>query len=182
MEDKASLRKAFLQYRSFLSPQDKSAFDTNISVQILCNETYLSAQTVFCYVSLPQEINTVGILADAARRGKRIAVPRCRKNGEMDFCIVSSRNDLVPGVFGIPEPKESCSICVPHPDDLCIVPCLAADKRGFRLGYGGGYYDRYLAAHPTNTIGLCYSACITQTLPAEQFDVPLQMIVTDKEV
>lgn len=179
MDDKASLRKAFLQYRRSLSPQDKSALDARIAAQILCNETYLSAQTVFCYVSLPQEIDTSAILADAARRGKRIAVPRCRNNGQMDFYVVSSPNDLVPGSFGIREPKESCSMCVPDPDDLCIVPCLAADTRRIRLGYGGGYYDRYLAAHPTKTIGLCYSACVTEMLPTDEFDVPLQMIVTD---
>ena len=181
-EEKALLRKRFQQFRISLSPQDKAELDERITAKILSDEAYRSAETVFCYVSVPQEIDTSRILADAAKCGKRIAVPRCGKNGQMDFHIVSSQDELVPGMYGIPEPKGSCPIYIPGPDDLCIVPCLAADRRGFRLGYGGGYYDRYLAANPAMTIGLCYSACATDLLPNDAFDVPLQRIVTDKEV
>lgn len=181
-EKKAQLRKRFLQYRTSLSPREKAESDARITAQVLSSDAYLSAQTVLCYVSLPQEIDTTCILANALMCGKRIAVPRCRGNGQMDFFVISSPDDLLSGMHGIPEPKETCSLCTPQPDDLCIVPCLAADARGFRLGYGGGYYDRYLAQHPVRTIGLCHAASVTQTLPTDSFDIPLQKIVTEKEV
>ncbi len=179
---KDALRKKYLQYTLSLSPQDKSRMDASITARVLQSESYLSAQTVFCYVSLPHEADTRAILADAWRRGKHVAVPRCRGNGQMDFYTVSSEDDLSPGSFGIPEPKDGCAILFPQDGDLCIVPCLAADERGFRLGYGGGYYDRYLSLHPMRTIGLCYSACLTHALPCEPFDVMIQTCISEKEV
>ncbi len=156
--------------------------DASITARVLQDETYLSAKTVFCYVSLPHEIDTRAILADAWRRGKRVAVPRCRKNGQMDFYSVSSPDDLSTGSFGIPEPKDGCTLCMPRDGDLCIVPCLAMDARGIRLGYGGGYYDRYFSLHSMRTIGLCYGACVTDALPAEPFDVTIQTCISEKEV
>lgn len=181
-EEKALLRKRLLQYRRSLSPQEKGNLDTRIAAHVLSDNDYLSAQTVFCYVSLPREIDTARILQDAVKRGKRIAFPRCRKYGRMNFYVVTSPDDLLPGIYGIPEPKETCPLCTPQPDDLCIVPCLAADRHGFRLGYGGGYYDRYLSIQRMRTIGLCYSACMTDALPTDAYDVALDKIITDKEV
>lgn len=156
--------------------------DAAITAQVLQIDAYLTAGTVFCYVSLPHEIDTTPILTDAWARKKRVAVPRCREKGEMDFCLIESLDDLTLGSFGIAEPKDSCPLCVPVRTDVCIVPCLAADLRGCRLGYGGGYYDRYLTAHPVQTVGLCYHGCITETLPTDPFDVPLQILISDKEV
>lgn len=179
---KDALRRTFLAYRQSLSAEEKSALDALIAERVLRDPAYLSAQTVFCYVSLPQEIDTAAILADARHRGKRIAVPRCRPHGQMEFYSISSRDELKPGIFGIPEPTDECSLCLPVKDDLCIVPCLAADRNGSRLGYGGGYYDRYLSAHPMHTICLCYSACLVDALVTESFDVPIERIMTDKEV
>lgn len=180
--DKDALRKAYLRLRRSMPPQEKTGMDAAITARVLQNEAYLAAETVFCYVSLPHEVDTRAILSDAMRRGKRVAVPRCRKNGQMDFYVIDSIGDLSPGMRGIPEPKESCPVCMPKAEDLCIVPCLAADERGCRLGYGGGYYDRYLARYSMRTLGLCYSSCLLHALPSETFDISMQMIVFDKEV
>ena len=157
--------------------------DASITARVLQSEAYLSAQTVFCYVSLPHEADTRAILADAWRRGKHVAVPRCRGNGQMDFYTVSSEDDLSPGSFGIPEPKDGCAILFPQDGDLCIVPCLAADERGFRLGYGGGYYDRFL---PLCTKAVIAAAALctqkTELVPMEKTDCPMDRIFTDEEV
>lgn len=182
IEEKAALRKAYLQFRRSLSSVAKNAMDAAIAAHVLHNDAYLAADTVFCYVSLPQEIDTHTILSDAWQRGKRVAVPRCRANGVMDFYAVSSFEDLLPGSFSIPEPKGSSPLCVPSFTDVCIVPCLSMDARGYRLGYGGGYYDRYLSLHPVRTIGLCYSANVNVQLPTDPFDIPIQTLITEKEV
>ena len=179
---KDALRKVYLRKRRSLPPQEKQAMDEAIARRVLQSEAYLAAKTLFCYVSLPHEIDTRAILADAWRRGKRVAVPRCGEKGQMDFFAVSSADDLSAGKYGIQEPNDGCALCVPDPADLCIVPCLAADERGFRLGYGGGYYDRWLSVHPVRTLGLCCGCCMTQTLPTEPFDIPIQILVSDKEV
>lgn len=181
-EEKARLRKFCIRYRASLADKEKTAFDSAITAKVLQSEAYLSAQMILCYVSLPREISTRGILSDAFKRGRRVAVPRCRKHGLMDFYILSSSDDLESGMLGIPEPKHTCEMYIPKADDLCIVPCLSADKRGFRLGYGGGYYDRYLSAHAVRTIGLCYSALIETSLPTDRYDVPVHRIITEKEV
>ncbi len=156
--------------------------DAAVVSHVLQNGMYLAARTVFCYVSLPQEIDTHPILLDAWSSGKRVAIPRCRKNGRMDFFIVRDQNDLLPGMRGISEPKDDRPLCVPLPDDLCIVPCLGMDRNGYRLGYGGGYYDRYLSKYAVRTLGLCYHACVIRDLPIESFDIKLQMFITEKEV
>ncbi len=180
--EKDALRKSVLLYRKALPPQEKAALDAAIAARVLRSGAYLTAKTVFCYVSLPHEIDTRPILEDAWRRGKRVAVPRCRANGQMAFYAVDSFGDLSPGMLGISEPKEDRPLCLPQQSDLCIVPCLAASESGDRLGYGGGYYDRYLSGCSVRTVGLCYASCVTRAMPTEPFDVPLQMIVTEKEV
>lgn len=179
---KGTVRRNCLQSRRLLTDREKAALDRAIADKLLQSKMYLAARTILCYVSLPQEIDTQRIIADAVLRGKRVAVPRCGADRQMEFFYVTSEDDLAPGTFGIPAPKETCALCVPQQNDLCIVPCLAADRRGYRLGYGGGYYDRYLARRRMQTIGLCYSAYVKDTLPTDSFDVSLQTIVTDKEV
>lgn len=180
--EKDALRSSFLRLRRSIPPDKKDLMDRKIGSRVLQSDAYQTAQTVFCYVSLPNEVDTRAIFADAWRRGKQIAAPRCCEQGRMDFFTVTSWDDLAAGMRGILEPKESCPLCLPQPDDLCILPCLAADERGFRLGYGGGYYDRYLSAHPVRTLGLCYASFVVSTLPTEPFDVPIQMRISDKEV
>ena len=169
--EKGLLRKEFLRLRSSLLPQEKAALDASIASRVLQNDAYLSADTVLCYISLPDEIDTRPILVDAWERGKRVAVPRCEKGGKMDFYEISSYADLEGGMYGILEPTESCALVLPKSDDLCIVPCLAVDDRRSRLGYGGGYYDRYLSSHCVRTLGLCYASCLTRDLPHDAFDV-----------
>ena len=181
-KEKAALRRAYTQYRRSLSGDEKAAMDTAVANQVLQTDAYLSAETVFCYASLPSEIDTYAILSDAWQRKKRVALPRCKKDGVMEFYSVSSINDLSCGMLGIPEPDPTCSLCIPSSKDVCIVPCLAVDTNGFRLGYGGGYYDRYLSLNPVKTIGLCYSACRTERLPTDSFDIPIQLVITEKEV
>ena len=103
----------------------------------------------------------------------------------MDFCFVTGESDLVAGSFGLMEPKEDCPLFDPrHPCKgvLMAVPGLSFDRGGYRLGYGKGYYDRYLEGREITTAGLVYADFVAQSLPRGRFDLPVHMIVTEKGV
>ena len=177
---KQALRAQYMQRRRSLSPSQKQATDAYITQRVLHSDAYRNAQTILCFVAMEHEIDTTPILLDAFRSGKRVAVPRCRDHGQMDFFLIRSMQDLFPGKWGIPEPAADCPLCVPDEKTLCIVPALAMDAAGNRLGHGGGYYDRYLAAHPVATLGICYAFCISPALPGEPFDIPVDLWITDE--
>ena len=138
---------------------------------------YREADTVLVYVSLPEEIDTFGIINKALEDGKRVAVPRIT-DGEMRFFWLDDLSAAEPGFRGIPEPPDGC----PEADDetaLVVVPGLAFDRRGFRVGYGGGFYDRYLSAHPSHpTLALCYAFQLFPELPAEAHDRPVDAVLS----
>lgn len=179
---KQALRSEYMRCRRALTPERKRTLDRQIVSRVLQCDAYRNAQTIFCFVSMPHEIDTAPIFFDAWCSGKRTAAPRCRAHGEMDFFLIRSMQDLVPGAWDIPEPEGDCPLCLPDPKTLCIVPALAADARGNRLGHGGGYYDRYLAAHPVAALGICYSFCVSPALPGEPFDIPIDLWITDEPV
>ena len=172
-EEKQALRAHYLRLRRALGAEQKRALDSEITARVLESRIFLDASTVLCFVSMLHEIDTMPIFKHAWQYGKHIAAPRCGQNGRMEFYFVHGPDDLVFGAYGILEPRNGCDICLPEPSALCIVPCLAADLAGHRLGHGGGYYDRYLAAHPVHTLGSCYSFCMTLALPIETFDIPI---------
>ncbi|WP_434311824.1 tRNA (N6-isopentenyl adenosine(37)-C2)-methylthiotransferase MiaB [Hominifimenecus sp. rT4P-3] len=146
---------------------------------VLTSPEYRETQTLFVYIDAKQEISTAEILADAWKQGKTVAAPRVE--GEtMDFYVIRSEEDLEPGSFGIREPKAEC----PRVEDetgLFLAPGVAFDYSGHRVGYGGGYYDRYLAAHPGHRVwGLAYECQLCDAVPTEETDLPMEQIVTEK--
>ncbi|MBQ7542027.1 MAG: 5-formyltetrahydrofolate cyclo-ligase [Clostridia bacterium] len=171
--EKQALRSKYLRLRRALAPEHKRALDSAIVSRLLDSTAFLDARTILCFVPMPHEIDVMPVFEHAWRIGKEIAAPRCLQDGLMEFRFVRKRQDLSCGAYGIPEPIADCALCVPDASALCIVPCLAADHAGHRLGHGGGYYDRYLFAHPVRTLGICYSFCMTPALPIEPFDIPI---------
>ena len=180
-EEKAALRRSLKEQRAALDPRLCAQWDEEIARKVIGSEWFAKADMVFCYVSVGREVDTSSILDAAWRQGKRIAVPRCAAKGQMDFFVINSREELAPGAYHIPEPKEACPRAEATPDSLCIVPGLSFDQRGYRLGYGGGYYDRFLAQFPGRSVGLVRSLFLVQKLPAEEYDLAVDAIITEKE-
>ena len=129
-----------------------------------------TASAVFCFAALPDEPDTLPILRAALTAGKRLYLPRI-VNGTMEAVPVWDLDDLRPGAYGIPEPAGPAAAL--PPGALALLPCLAMDARGVRLGRGGGYYDRFLAGFAGPRLVLCPAALVLPVLPQDAWDVPL---------
>ena len=181
--EKRLLREEMLQRRSAVSREEKAESDKRIVQSVIASDLFEHAQTIFVYCSTKEEINTYSIISAALQVGKTICVPRCEnERGNMTARKIRSISDLVPGKFRILEPHETSEIILPEEIDLCIVPCLAADVFGFRLGYGGGYYDRFLASVTCPTVVLCADTSVLCAVPREDFDVPCDYIYTERRI
>lgn len=181
-EYKRNLRAKYKGIRRSLTEDEKNALDENIKSRVCRLYQYRNADTVLCYVSTPIEVNTVPIIEQAIQDGKRVAVPLCIDNTrEMDFYYINSMDDLAPRTFGVLEPIEGrCEKVVDFSGSICIIPGLAFDFQGFRLGYGKGYYDRFLCNYPCQKIGMVYESCMQGRLPHGRFDIPVDVLVTER--
>jgi 5-formyltetrahydrofolate cyclo-ligase len=149
---------------------------------------------VAAYVSVKGELGTELILQETLSSGRELFLPRCRVPGEegwpgiMDFLFCAGLEGLEPSGFGIPEPPllpDSRMLTAEElgrPDTLVIVPALAFDRRGCRIGYGGGYYDRLLDRASCPTVGLTFHGLLQDALPCEPWDRPVQAVCTEEEL
>lgn len=178
MKDKKTLRKEFSALRKSLRSNVK---DSVIAAKLLSMEEVRDADTVLLYASFGSEVNTWQLAGSLLHKNKTIAYPRCGENGLMTFHIITSASQLKEGKYGICEPDGS----LPQPDfagrTVCIVPGLAFTPEGGRLGYGGGFYDRFLAAHPdVRRIAAAYDGLIVSELPLQPHDLKVDTIVTEE--
>lgn len=178
--NKNLMRTEFKEKRKQIA--DKKSADIAITKKIVANEFYINADMVFTYVSFGDEVDTRRLIVYMLKNGKKVAVPYCQDN-QMYFFEISSPSELILGKDGIPTVDPIGKIPVkPTDKTLCIVPALAFDKKGNRLGYGGGYYDRYLSKYNLNSIGLCFDNCITAEIPANNLDVKIPLIITESNI
>ena len=182
MQIKNELRKLYREKRKNLI--DKDLKDRQICECFINSKLYKNAQTILCYATLKDEINTYRIIERALKDGKRVALPRCSDlNGSMDFYYIKSLSDLSVGAFGIREPDPTaCEKVQDFSACVCLVPALAFDKSGYRLGYGKGYYDRFMKKFIIITVGLCYNDFLRDTLPVEKHDESVDYIATESEI
>ncbi len=182
MQMKNELRRVFREKRKQIS--DKSAKDNLICTNILKSDLYKNAKQVLCYYPLADEIDTKLIMNTAIADGKKIALPFCvDTNGNMEFYYINSFDNLKQGAFGIMEPEvEICEKVSDFRHSVCLVPGFTFDKRGFRLGYGKGYYDKFLKKFTFNSIGLCYNNFLSGALPADIYDETVGYIATEIEL
>lgn len=181
---KQHLRAEYKEKRRALSETEKARLDRKITNKFLNLFQYREAQTLLCYVSTEIEVDTFQILRRALEDGKTVAVPRCVDGTrEMDFYILTDLKQLSVGAFGVLEPNSAkCEKLTDLSDGLCVVPALCYDLNGFRLGYGKGYYDRFLSRFAGNTVGLVYENCLCGSLPHGKFDRRIEKIVTENRV
>ena len=164
-KEKAALRRELLARRDALPGRAEKS--RAIQSRVLALPEYQRARRVLLYLSKGSEVDTWPLLARALAQGKA-------------FYRVSSREDLQAGAFGLLEPIPGrCPPLERGQGDLCLVPGLAFDREGYRLGYGKGYYDCFLAAQPVRTVGLCFEALAFERLPRDGFDRPVCRLVTE---
>ena len=172
----------YKKIRKSCPPEKKQQLDLALQNAFLASEEYKSCDVLFAFASSPIEVDTSLILETTLKDGKKLALPRCRNNfGEMDFYLVTSLSQLEKGAFSIMEPNpEVCEKYEDFSHGLCLVPGLCFDTQGFRLGFGKGYYDRFLQSFSGTSVGLCYSKCMEHTLPSGVFDRPVDAVITEK--
>ena len=180
--DKKTLRRQFLSERAAQSAADKQKADGEIARRVLESEAYRRAACVFAYVSTVQEIDTRALLRAALAAGKTVCVPLCGAAGEMTARQIASLDELRPGAYGIEEPDAAAREIVPDDIDLVLVPALACDRQGYRLGYGGGYYDRFLCRTDAACMALCVEARVLDRLPHEPSARRCQWVTAERRV
>ena len=148
----------------------------DLARQFLETEQYRSARSIYGYLPYNQEVRTVAMLEQALKDGKKVAVPKCYDD-EMRFIWMEDLSQVEKGYAGIPEPIADGPVA----DDetaLVLMPGMAFDKEGHRIGYGGGFYDKFLAKetnHPT--LALCYDFQMVEHLETEEFDIPVDRVI-----
>jgi len=179
---KRDLRTNIKKMRADLDPMVKARMDDSITDSFLRSTSYTRSDVILTYVSTDIEVSTERIIITSLNDGKRVACPRCVDGTrEMEFYFIDSLDDLFPRTFGVREPEADASRLydgIGRP--VCIVPGLAFDRLGYRLGYGKGYYDRFLSQYNGWTVGLCYSECVQYRLPHGRFDRAVDRLITEK--
>ena len=159
-----------------------SASDNGLLSQVISMREFSAAGNIMIYCSVEKEPDTREIAEAALSMGKTVAFPLCSRGGIMQARTVQSLRELRPAMLGIPAPPESAPVIRPEELELVIVPALAYDRSGYRLGYGGGYYDRYLSGTTAYTVGLARERLIRDELPREWFDIAVKCLVTEREI
>lgn len=182
--DKSSLRSNYILARKRIDPATKAAVDGLIRSTLEGFEIYADAPLLLAYVSYNNEVDTRAVIRSALLAGKRVGVPRVDASSHtMAFFEIESMSDLVEGYKGILEPSSELDRPLTTTDfigSVCLVPGLVFDARGHRIGYGGGYYDRFLAFYPGDKVALArVSQVSSNPLPAEPCDVPVDFIVSE---
>jgi len=175
---KAALRKHLLEKRDATSAELRDISSGKIHQNLKKISSYTNSQNVACYFPIGSEVNTHDIMLDILKHDKNLLLPRI-VNDNLEFYIVPNLEKLEKGRFEIMEPKDSCKKA--EKIDCVLIPTVGISKSGVRLGYGKGYYDRFLSLIDAVKISLTYSKQIVKSIPNESHDVKIDWIVTEDE-
>ena len=175
---KAELRKKILQEMKALSQEQKRAMDRALTERFLHHPFYQEAKNIATYLSFPHEFQTQELIEQALKDGKKVLIPKTYPKGRMEF-VVYHPQQLVKTSFGLLEPQGDLEVVEPSQIDLIHVPGLAFTTEGYRIGYGGGYYDRYLEHFTGHTLSTVYP-CQIQEFNSEDHDIPVQEVLIDE--
>jgi 5-formyltetrahydrofolate cyclo-ligase len=184
---KKEIRRKIVLQRLALSLDEVKLKSEKITDFILNLPEWQHAQTVMIYLSFRQEVDTAGLIGWAFAKGKQVVIPVCRENPRQLLAsrLLNIKEDLALGAWGIMEPKQEALRPVnPAEIDLVLVPGVAFDRRGNRLGYGAGYYDRFLRllAPRAKAVALAYQMQVFDLIEAEEHDFPVDLVVTEEEI
>ncbi|GGP12728.1 5-formyltetrahydrofolate cyclo-ligase [Oceanobacillus neutriphilus] len=184
MSEKKILRQKMLKELSLLSNLDRKKVEAGQQKQLFTTPVFQNAATIGITISTEIEWDTYPIIEKAWKEGKVIASPKCIvKTKEMYYYAWNQQNQIQNGYAGIKEPIPEKTKQIPSSDiDLLIVPGVIFDRYGYRIGYGGGYYDRMLADYAGVTISLCSERQLVQQIPRENYDLSVQQIITEERI
>ena len=175
---KSELRKQVLHEMKAIPQTQKVTMDLALTDQFLKHPFYQEAKIIASYLSFPHEFQTQGLIEQALKDGKKVLIPKTYPKGRMDF-VVYNPQQLVKTSFGLLEPQGDLEVVDASQIDLIHVPGLAFTTKGYRIGYGGGYYDRYLKHFPGHTLSTVYPCQIRDFSP-ENHDIPVEEVLIDE--
>ena len=175
---KAALRKHLLEKRDATSAELRDISSDRIHQNLKQISSFTNSQNIACYFPIGSEIDTHNIMLEILEQDKTLLLPRI-VNNNLEFCVVPNLEKLEKGSFEIMEPKESCKKA--EKINCMLIPTVGVSKTGVRLGYGKGYYDRFLSSTDTVKISLTYSKQIVKSIPTDPHDIKIDWIVTEDE-
>lgn len=182
---KIDIRKNYLARRAAIPDDVRRLRDEKICANILSAATYRYADIVLMYYPIKKEVNIMPVFHAAVASGKQVAFPKCNaEDHSMIFYFANSEDDFEEGAYGLLEPKTSLAPFDPVGTEgknvLCIVPAVVYDRRGYRVGYGGGYYDRFFGKHKIASIGVAYDDFILKSVPHGRFDISVDVVISER--
>lgn len=181
METKQVIRKEIFKRRKAALPERVAADSHTICQTLTGLQEFLDAAWIYLYIDCKNEVMTGEIMDEALRLGKRVVAPKVIGQ-DMIFYEITSRDDLEPGYFGIPEPREGLSEAEGE-QGLLLMPGVAFDPQRHRVGYGGGFYDRYLEKHTGHfKAAIAFEFQIMEEVPVEPTDILPDLVITEKQI
>lgn len=180
---KNSLRKQYLALRKSKTEEELLKSSEKIIENLYTINDFTNAKTIMVYVSFRGEVNTLPLIRELLTRNKRVCVPLCNsKDYSMTAREIKAFDDLSSGAYGILEPNPTSPEIPANEIDFIVVPGCAFSEKGYRIGYGKGYYDRFLKNTKATTCGLGYDFSLAENLPFEETDIPLDIIITQSRI
>ena len=186
---KAELREKLLAERAAIPKEKRDAMSRVICDRAVSLSGFRLSETILLYAPKEIEVDVTPIARAAWDMGKTVAFPLCHRPEDtfayMTYHIVESLDDLTPGSFGLLEPPSDAPLYDPKADtrgSLAFAPAIAFDRSGYRLGYGGGYYDRFFNTYSGSVIGVIFSDFVVPSLPHGRYDIKAGLIITEKGV
>ena len=181
MKDKNTIRKYIKNKKKQLTEKEIDSFSNIITDKFLSLEEYIKCNTIFTYINFNQEVKTNLLIESAWKDKKKVAIPKVVTD-KIDFYLLENWNRLEQGFYSIMEPISNILV-KPNNNSIVILPGLAFDNQKNRIGYGGGYYDKYLSQYPNILkIALCYDFQIIDSIPTNQFDIKADIIITNNRI
>ncbi|MBQ6839119.1 MAG: 5-formyltetrahydrofolate cyclo-ligase [Oscillospiraceae bacterium] len=174
--DKKELRRQIRQLKRAMTEEQIVEASEKLGELFVDTPQYKNAKTIYGYLPYNQEVRTVPMLERAIRDGKRVAVPKVYGD-DMKFIYMEDLTRVELGYAGIPEPVDDGPVA-DDPTALVLMPGMAFTQKGDRMGYGGGFYDKFLASEPEHpTVALCYAFQMVESLPTEEYDIPVDCVL-----
>ena len=174
--DKKELRAQIRQMKRAMTEEQIEQASAKLGQLFVQTSQYKNAKTIYGYLPYNQEVRTVPMLEQAIRDGKRVAVPKVYGD-DMKFIYMDDLSQVELGYAGIPEPVADGPVA-DDPTALVLMPGMAFTEKGDRMGYGGGFYDKFLASQPEHpTVALCYAFQMVESLPTEEYDIPVDCVL-----
>jgi len=187
---KSALRREVLAPRDALSCEEIATRSRALTDHLLCLPTIPDAECILAYAAFGSEVRTLPLIEALLQAGKRVLLPKVNRVARvLDlYAVECCSTDLAPGIWDIPEPVEArCALCAPEDVDFIVVPGVAFDLQGHRLGYGGGFYDALLAREQHRLsrgqiVALAFELQIVPEVPAREKDIPVPYIMTEERL